>query len=108
MNEYNLNYIHRSTFQTRNNSQEINFSKLESSFKANFIHSIDAYIIRKFTANSKGNVVIIHDSFGCELLYIEDNINIMKNCYSEINFTNSHNKCDLTIKTNIHSNFIML
>ena len=104
----NVDYIYRSTFQIQTNSQEINFDKLESSFKANFIHSVDAYIIRKLILKSKGNLLTIHDSFGCDLLTVNYNLNLIKECYSTITMRGMSEQPQIKIRNTISSNFIML
>ena len=104
----NLTYSHRSTFQTSVNTNDINFSKLESAFKANFIHSIDAYAIRMLIILSTSHLITIHDSFGCDILSLKKNTELIKNAYSNIHLKTNTPHSDIFIKNKICSNYIML
>lgn len=57
---------------------------------------------------TKSHVITIHDSFGCDLLSMQSNINIIKQQYGKIILKTDSLNSDLIIKNQITSDFIML
>lgn len=66
------------------NLNEIDNKKQRTSIMANYIHSLDLYIMLKFLENAKFSAVCIHDCWGVPYNKKEEATNLIKDIYIKI------------------------
>lgn len=100
-------YNYRTTLNITEFAKEIDFERIESSIKANFIHSLDSFIIRQLIAKSNFNCITIHDCIGCDLLHYNKINPLMCEIYSLITFKLVDGS-QIKIKNSIQSDFLLI
>jgi hypothetical protein len=100
-------YNYRATLNITETAKDIDFERIESSVKANLIHSVDSYVIRSFITKSTFPCITIHDCIGCDLLNYHLITSIMSEIYSHIEFKLNSGDI-LVLKNNVNSDYLLI
>jgi len=95
----------RKTLKLKNISDQKNERKFRNAARANFIHSLDGYYSRKVNSRLSFPIIIIHDCFLIDFLYVCELIEIAN---QEIKEPMYFGEINLKDKNKIYSIFILL
>lgn len=97
----------RETIVWNDYTEKIDEVKTFRALRANIIHSLDGTLVRQISCKLVKPIITIHDSYGIDILQIEELVEIARREYE---FLSEHHKVILSenTKISIKSNFILL